>query len=372
MYPTLYHAFKDLFGVELTFLQIVMTFGFFVALAFLGANWIMTIELKRKEEEGIIGSFQKEVKPPSIWSEYLGSLIIGFLVGFKLGYMITNFGEVSADPQGFLISGTGSWLWGAIVAAGSVALKYYNLQKVDLNAGPSLVEFHPYQMMGNMTIIAAISGFIGAKLFHHLENWSEFIQDPVAALMEPFSGLTFFGGLIFGAAAVLWYANKHGVKWRTMLDVGAPAMMLAYGIGRMGCHFSGDGDWGIVNVSDKPSWLSWLPDWAWAYNYPNNVLGITLEQPVWPTPMYEVIMALSLFAVLWVIRKKVNYAGVLFCIYLIFSGIERYIIEKIRVNPEFFMGFTQAEIISMLFVLTGLVGIWYFRKNPMYPKNQQE
>ena len=150
-----------------------------------------------------------------------------------------------------------------------------------------------------------------------------------------------------------------------MLDVGGPAMMLAYGIGRMGCHFSGDGDWGTVNLSAKPSFLSWLPDWAWAYEYPNNVLGVVLENPVWPTPLYEVIMAFILFAILWSIRKKVKVPGVLFSIYLIFSGIERYIIEKIRVNPDYHflgMSFTQAEMISVFFVLIGTAGIIWFKR----------
>jgi prolipoprotein diacylglyceryltransferase len=205
-----------------------------------------------------------------------------------------------------------------------------------------------------------------------MEHWSEFIQDPIAALSDPFSGLTFFGGLIFGGVAVLWYAARNGVHWRIMLDVGAPAMMLAYGIGRMGCHFSGDGDWGIVNLSDKPGWLSWLPDWAWAYHYPNNVLGQILVDPVWPTPMYEVIMALALFLVIWKLRTRVKAAGALFGFYLIFSGLERYIIEKIRVNPDYtFLGleFTQAELISVVFVLLGSFMIWYFgrleKQNPI-------
>ncbi|MFY0645163.1 MAG: prolipoprotein diacylglyceryl transferase [Bacteroidia bacterium] len=365
MYPTIYDAFLDLFGWDIPFLKIVMTFGFFVALGFIAANWAMISELKRKEAEGVIQAIQKPKAKPNANSEYLSSGLIGFILGWKVVYLFLNFSSLADNPQAFLLSREGSLLWGVILAGVSIAFKYYQLKNRPAFKEGDTYTFHPYQMMGNVTMIAAVTGFLGAKIFHHLENWGEFIQDPIGALAEPFSGLTFFGGLICGAAAVLWYANKQGVKWRVMLDVGGPAMMLAYGVGRMGCHFSGDGDWGTENLADKPNWLSWLPDWAWSYSYPNNVLGITLENPVWPTPLYEIIMAFILFAILWSMRKRIKVAGVLFSIYLIFSGIERYIIEKIRVNPDYHfagLNFTQAEMISVFFVLLGTAGIIWFKK----------
>lgn len=339
-----------------------MTFGFFVALAFMAAYQVMTWELKRKEANGEVKPFMKAIKPINPLSEYLSNGFIGFLIGWKVVYMAMHFSEVSSDPQSFLLSSEGSVLFGAIGALVFLALKYFQLKNTPPVQEGAEVKFHPYQMMGSLTVLAAAAGFLGAKVFHHLENLGEFLQDPIAALSDPFSGLTFYGGLICGGAVVLWYANKHNVKWRTMLDVGAPTMMLAYGIGRMGCHFSGDGDWGVENLSAKPNWLSWLPDWAWAYDYPNNVLGLILENPVWPTPMYEVIMALILFVVLWSIRKKFSAPGTLFSIYLIFAGIERFLIEKIRVNPEVLGSFTQAEVISTVFVLLGISGIVLFNR----------
>lgn len=368
MYATLYHAVKDLFGLEIPFLKVVMTFGFFVAMAFLAAHWVMTLELKRKEKEGILSKVSRTIAPQNPFSVYLSSAIMGFIIGWKILYLFLNFSELSDDPQGFLISSQGSVPLGILVAAVFVGLKFFELKKKPLEKEAKEVQVRPYEMMSNLTFLAAIAGFAGAKIFHHLENLQEFLQDPIGALLSPFSGLTFFGGLICGGAAVLWYAAKYKVNWRIMLDVGAPTMMLAYGIGRMGCHFSGDGDWGIENLNPKPNFLSWLPDWAWAYHYPNNVLGIVLENPVYPTPMYEVFMALGLFLVIWYLRKKSWNAGKLFSIYLVFAGVERFLIEKIRVNPDYHflgMSFTQAEMISFTFVILG-IGSWiYFSKNPL-------
>ncbi len=365
MYPTLYHAIKDIFGLDIPAFKIVMMFGFFVAIGFLAAIWAITSEFKRREALGQVAKIKQALKAPNPYTEYAISTIVGFLIGFKIVYMVFNFAEIADDPQGFLLSTKGSMLFGVAGILASVGYKYYQLKNTPEIEEGKMTEVHPYQIMGNITLIAAVAGFVGAKLFHHLEYWEDFISDPIGALKDPFSGLTYFGGLVFGAIAVLWYAGKNGIKWKTMLDIGGPAMMLSYGIGRLGCHTSGDGDWGVKNLSDKPEWLSWLPDWAWAYDYPNNVLGKVLEDPVWPTPLYEVVMAFILFGILWSIRKRIAAPGVLFSFYLIFSGVERFLIEKIRVNSKynlFGMEITQAEIISVVFIILGGLGIYFFTK----------
>ena len=373
MYATLYHAVLDIFGISVPFFKIVMMFGFFVALAFLAANWVMTLDMKRYEEEGVIKAFQRPIPKPNVSWEYISSILIGFLFGYKVIHLLLNLGTLADNPQNFILSGEGSLLWGLILAVAFGAYKFYELKKSPPYVEGATETFHPYMMMGNMTLVAALAGFAGAKLFHHLEHFSELIADPMVLFKDPFSGLTFFGGLICGGAAVLWYSGKRGVNWKTMLDIGAPGMMLAYGVGRMGCHFSGDGDWGIENLAPKPNGFGWLPDWAWAYKYEGNVHGMILENPVWPTSVYEIAMALTIFAILWAIRKKFA-PGVLFSIYFIFAGIERFSIESIRVNPDQFAGvaFTQAEIISMVMMLLGVIGIIYFNRLAKKKANLEE
>jgi len=190
-------------------------------------------------------------------------------------------------------------------------------------------------------------------------------------MLVGFSGLTFYGGLICGGAAVLYIAWKHGIKPLDMLDIGGPGMMLAYGIGRIGCQMSGDGDWGIPNLAPKPHWLSWAPDWMWAFKFPHNVNneGVPipgcigkfcheLPVPVFPTSFYESVVCILLFLFLWSIRDKIKASGMLFGIYMILAGVERFFIELIRVNTKYHVGgisFTQAELISIFMVIGGCV-----------------
>ena len=369
MYPNLYYAFRDLFGIEITGLRFVNSFGFFVALAFLFAAWVLTMELRRKSQAGLLQYEDTKIKigEPASASELITNFLLGFLLGYKI---IGAFVVGPADPQAFIFSTDGSWPVGIITGLFFAGLKWYEKNKQKL-AKPEerTIRVWPQDRVGDIVVFAAVFGFAGAKVFHNLENWNEFIADPVGSLLS-FSGLTFYGGLICASAAIFWYARKHKISLRHLCDAAAPALMLAYAIGRIGCHISGDGDWGIPNKSPKPSFL---PDWAWAYTYPNNVISAgvpipgcevqycnQLPEAVYPTAFFETIACLLLFSVLWYFRKRIDIPGRLFALYLILNGIERFFIEKIRVNTEYdIFGFhpTQAELISSLLVLTG-IALW--------------
>jgi phosphatidylglycerol:prolipoprotein diacylglycerol transferase len=309
MYPTLSHLIKSLTGYWIPLP--IQTFGFFVALAFIISSYFLKLELKRKENDGLLHIF--------------------------------------LDKKGNSV--------------------------------------HPYQAVGNMIFVAAIAGIIGARLFSILEYYDDFIKDPLGTLFS-MSGLTFYGGLIFGSIAAIIYARKRGIPTIHLLDAAAPALVLAYAIGRIGCHLAGDGDWGIDNLSSKPGWLSFLPDWAWSYQYPNNVInaGIpipgcdgkycrVLLNPVFPTPLYEIIICSLLFFVLWFLRIRIKTAGILFSLYLIFNGIERFFIEKIRIDSQYhFLGLAikQAELISLFLLISGLSWIVYLLLKKNYENSFKE
>ena len=379
MYPKLSDLINDLFGININ--MPIQSYGFFLALAFMVGAIILYSELKRKEKEGLIKPQIKKIwkgKPASV-GELIVIFIISFLVGFKLVAAFSNYSFFANNPKEFLVSAEGSWLGGVLIAVLYTFYFYYQRNKNKLN--PPVQEeivVHAQENTWPIVFIAVVFGIIGAKVFHWFENWDEFMVDPIASLVS-FSGLTFYGGLIVAAVAVIIYTNKNGIWWRHVTDIVAPALIISYGVGRIGCQVAGDGDWGIVNTLTKPNWLAFLPDWLWAYNYPHNIINegirihgcsgphcFQLAEAVFPTPIYETTMAIIILAVLWFLRKRLKIAGQLFAIYLMFNGLERFLIEKIRVNNVFeFLGMnvTQAEVISTLMFLSGLILFFVLRVN---------
>lgn len=214
------------------------------------------------------------------------------------------------------------------------------------------------EFVSNFGFTVLLSGVLGARLFHILEHSDAFLQDPWSMIWSR-SGLSIMGGLILGTLAGAWLVRRAGLPLRPVLDAAGPAMLLGYAIGRVGCQISGDGDWGIAaNMSLKPGWL---PTWLWAQTYDHNIYGEFIPAPgVYPTPLYETAMALLLFGGLWALRRHPFRAGWLFSAYLLVAGAERLLIEQIRVNPVVHVlgvSATQAEIVSVVFMGLGLLGL---------------
>lgn len=374
MYPTVSEFLKSI-GIDLKLP--IQTFGFFVALAFAVAAYLLGRELKRKQNEGLIQpqTRKRTIGAPADPMEYVYNAIGGFFIGYKLVYIISNYALFADNPQAMLLSFDGSFLGGVLGAAILAYWKYYEVKKT-LLPQPKVVEekVNAEDHLGNIIMLGVVGGILGAKLFHNLENPAEFFADPIGALFS-FSGLTFYGGLIVAAFLIIRYGRKNGINAWHLCDAAAPALMISYGVGRLGCQLSGDGDWGIANTAPKPGWMSGLPDWMWSFKFPHNVNneGVPipgcvgrwcheLPEPVFPTSFYEFLMAVVLFAVLWSIRKRISIPGLLFSIYLIMNGAERFLIEQIRVNSLYTFGsfqVTQAQIISSLLIITGFVGVRY-------------
>ena len=415
MYPNLYYAFKDLFGVDLPGLRFINSFGFFVAFAFLGAAYVLNRELRKKESAGQL--YAEDTKlvagKPASPSELILNFILGFLLGYKIVGLFLSERSLTSDPQAFIFSSTGHWPAGLILGFVFAGIKWLEKNRQKLPAPEErTIRIWPHDRVGDLVIFAAIFGFLGAKIFHNLENWNEFWKNPVDALLS-FSGLTFYGGLICAALAIYFYARRHKIGFRHLCDAMAPALLLAYAIGRIGCQVSGDGDWGILNSAyistpegkvvpaDSATFNqalqansiiymqqsgfnsiseiqhkhleapSWLPRWITAYNFPHNVIGegVGLQNctgqycnqlpiPVFPTSFYETVVCLILTAFLFLLRDRLPVPGTLFAVYLLFNGIERFLVEQIRVNTRYhFLGInpTQAELISSLLILSGIV-----------------
>ena len=378
MFPTLSHLIEYLTGV---FIPLPFkTFGFFIALAFLAGSYFISKDLTEKNDSGLIPSTKKKVikGKPTETKDLIKHALTGLLIGFKGLFAYYNYSYFIDDTFSFLFSVQGSTS-GAVI--GLVLGLAYGLYLKKTNPFTELIEeeqeVKPQELTANLLLISAGAGLFGAKIFHQLENWDTFIADPMGQLLSG-GGLTFYGGLICGAAAVIIYVKQYGIKTGIIADAMAAPLMLAYGIGRIGCHTSGDGDWGIVNLNSKPDFLQFLPDWMWAYTYPNNVIRAgermaectdplsvycyELANPVYPTAVYEAIMGIILFTIIWKLRNSFSRPGMLFSLYLVFNGLERFSIEKIRINNELYNGLTQAEMISAGLVVLGL-SLFFWLKN---------
>ena len=385
MYPNLYYLIDDFFGVKLNGLRLVNSFGFFVAIAFVASGFVLYNELKRKESLGEFTPTEESiiVGAPASMSELLTSFFFGFLFGYKIIGAFT-IADALNNTQAFILSLQGNIGAGILVGAIMVYLKWKEKDK-DKLAKPETRKLllWPHDRVGDIVLQAALWGFLGAKIFHNLENLEELMLDPWGSLIS-FSGLTFYGGLILATIAIIVFIRKYNMRVIHFADAMAPTMLFAYAAGRIGCHISGDGDWGIVNSAPNP--FAWLPDWMWSYQYPHNVVNAGVSIPgcvgnycnqlpegVYPTTFYEVIIMFLLFLIVWMIRKKITQPGIITGIYFIFAGGERFFIEKIRVNNKYtFLPFqpTQAELISVILIILGIV--FLVKSKSWFPKNIQK
>ncbi len=380
-YATIPDFIHDLTGITALDGLPLNTFGFMLAVSIIIAAVVLSKEVRRKEK---LGLFHPQIKTvwkgkPATPTELIIQGIIGFIIGFKLLGGLLNLESCKANPQDFIFSSQGNFFGGIILALAFAGFRYYEKNKTKL-AQPveEKIQIWPHDLIGDIALIAALAGVIGAMIFHNIEYWDTFLEDPIGAITS-FSGLTIYGGLIIGSAAVIVYAMRNKISVIHLADAAAPTLILAYGIGRLGCFFSGDGDWGIENLHPQPGWLSFLPEWTWAYHFPHNVnhegiaiAGCTekyctaLEIPAYPTMIYETVMCLLIFFFLWRMRKRIQIPGMIMAFYLMLNGVERFLIETIRVNPRYdVLGIhaSFAQLIAILFFAGGIALAWFsFRR----------
>src|SRR6478735_3069248 len=190
-----------------------------------------------------------------------------------------------------------------------------------------------------LVICALVGGIVGARLNYIIQNYDAVKGDLLGNLFSG-SGLVWFGGAIGGTIAVALWAWRRKLLNLTLLDICAVPLSVGYALGRIGCQVSGDGDYG----------KAW--DGPWAMAYPHGTKPI--DTPVQPTPIYETLVMGLVAYFLWRLRDRYR-AGVLFCIYLILAGTERFLVEFIRRNDHVLLGLTQAQLISVAMIAAGAV-----------------
>ena len=209
--------------------------------------------------------------------------------------------------------------------------------------------------------ITGLAGLAGSRLYHLLETPAEFFADPWPQLFSTM-GFAFVGAIIGGFLALVLLARRFRIAPLLMLDVASPAAALGYGIGRIGCLISGDGDYG------KPTTL------PWGMAFPHGIVPTTESCVEWgaapdcrvhPTPIYEFLIAILIFWLLWRIGeralKRRAPSGTIFAAYLVLTGIARFFVEIIRINPRSFLGMSNAQAASVVSILAGIALFIYRR-----------
>jgi phosphatidylglycerol---prolipoprotein diacylglyceryl transferase len=195
----------------------------------------------------------------------------------------------------------------------------------------------PVDWAYEISFAALAGGFIGARVYFMAQNWDD-VKDDFFGSVFSGEGLVWYGGAIGGAVAVVAWAWWRGFLGLALLDLCAPALALGYAIGRVGCQLSGDGDYGTA--SDLP----------WAMSYPDGT--VPTDQQVHPTPVYETL-AMGLAAwVLWQLRDRLR-PGMLFALYLVLAGMERFLVEFVRRNDEVVGGLTTPQLVSLGMMVVG-------------------
>jgi phosphatidylglycerol:prolipoprotein diacylglycerol transferase len=190
----------------------------------------------------------------------------------------------------------------------------------------------------DMILYAYVGGWVGARLFLIPTAWDIFTADPIGFLLSG-SGWVWYGGVVGGLVGIWWLARQRRRSLLDLADVSAPALAIGLAIGRIGCQLAGDGDYGVPT------------DLPWGMSYPDGVVPTT--ERVHPAPVYEMLACFAIFAYLWRHRWQSLPTGDLFGRYLILSGLERLLIEFVRRNPSWLLGFTTAQWFSTAFVLFG-------------------
>ncbi len=379
MYPNLSYLVHALTGWGPdNFLSVIQTFGLFLAIAFLVSAWFLAKELKRKGDEGLFQPTAETsiVGAPPSWSDVIWNAIFGFALGFKGIYAWQHAAAFQDDAASVILSSKGSLLGGLIGLALFGGWKLWLRMNPKTTGEKKTVMVWPHDRVWDIAMIAGISGVGGSKLFSILEDPAALMADPMGQIFSG-SGLNIFGGLIMGFIGVYSYIRWKKIPGLHLIDAAAPALIVGYAVGRIGCQLSGDGDWGIPNPHPVPEWW-FLPDWIWSFDFPHNVIheGVPIDGCTWkfcerlpdmvyPTAFYETLLGLVILGILWAVRKRLKFPGMLFFLYVLLIAIERFFIEKIRVNQKFdVLGWqaTQAEVIAVILFFVGIAGMIFFWK----------
>jgi phosphatidylglycerol---prolipoprotein diacylglyceryl transferase len=366
MYPKISDIINDIFNTDICLP--LWTYATFLVLAFIISNFVLKSLLKEQQEKGYfhLKKIEISVSKKTLW-EIIFYTSVAALCGYKLGLFFINYDLYCENPISAFPNFDGSLFYASVFGSLSIIYNVY-VYLYDRRKPTQIIEinFGILNELPLVLLLAFIFGLLGAVIFYNVERFNEFILNPIQAFKK--TGMNFLGGFIFGSIAIATYLKYRKYAVLPFCDSAAIALMLGHTIARSSCHLSGDGCWGIVNIYPKPTFL---PNILWSCNYAHNVIKMgvdipdcigfyckQLPQAVFPTALYESIFSFIAFVLLYLIRNKTSKKGQIFAFYLFLSGLSRFLIEYIRVNPKYnFVGlyFSQAQIIAIFLMLIGFL-----------------
>jgi phosphatidylglycerol:prolipoprotein diacylglycerol transferase len=225
----------------------------------------------------------------------------------------------------------------------------------------------PRQLAWDLLAWVAIGGIVGAKAYYLALNWPDLVADPMREILSR-GGLVWYGGLIGGVLAYWLQIRKRGLPHAVMFDATAPALALAYAVGRLGCFLVGD-DYGTYTESPvgiafpqgaPPSTAGYLR--SLGESVPEHIPD-TAVVPVHPTQLYEIGLALVMFAILWSLGARRLRQGQLFAVYMALYGTARFLIEFVRAKGDrIIFGLSTSQGASLLLLGLG-IALWFSRRN---------
>ena len=322
----------------------VYGYGLMLAVGFIVASSLLSSELKRK---------QVNVDVTDSFVYFTRGLYLFLIASFLISFVIQR------SPETLLPFAFESALH-AIIAIIVLGFGFFLFRKQSTGS---------FDLANAVTLLALTFGVVGSKILYVLEHFKEFLDRPFDTAFSP-GGLTFYGGFLLATLAIYLTSRRARVSFLAIADSASPALIIGYGIARIGCHLAGDGDYGF------PTSLPWGTDYSKgtfppseAFRtfpeitslFPNGVVPDTT--PCHPTPVYELILCGFIFWYLWTKRVKTRPEGKLFMMYLLFAGLERFVIEFLRINPRAALGLSEAQLIAILLAAVGLFGWVRLSKN---------
>jgi prolipoprotein diacylglyceryl transferase len=324
----------------------IYSYGLMLATGFMVGSYFLTKELHRRNlNANVTKSFYIVMR----WL-YFGLMAL---------VVLTAVIEYGADlPSAALTLAGRNPITLAIVAV-YVGIGVYITRQINKSSKASDID-----LATAVVLIALVYGVTGTKILFLFENFGDFLHRPFEMLTST-SGLSFFGGPVLVIIVLVIFLRREHLPFLGVADSAAPSLLVAYGIGRLGCHFAGDGCYGF------PTSLPWGTDYSKGVVPPSIALsqfpeivkqypgGIPDTIPLHPTPVYEFLACAILFVVLWSFRKSIKIEGRVFMLYLIFAGTERFFVEFLRLNPRVLFGLSGFQIFAFFMIIIGIIG-WYY------------